>query len=103
MIFASIGPGTLLNSKFSLVCMLMLEDNLMCLPDLCLGVGPGACAISVDFIFNILFPCVDEGVELGPGSLDTLGAVSRGDLRRAITSLQSAVRLKVSNCESYHN
>ena len=37
-----------------------------------------------------------EHVELAPGALETLARVSRGDLRRAITSLQSAVRLKVS-------
>lgn len=37
----------------------------------------------------------DEDVDLGEGSLETLAKASRGDLRRAITSLQSAVRLKV--------
>ena len=35
-----------------------------------------------------------EGVELQPGAMDTLGKVSNGDLRKAITTLQSAVRLK---------
>lgn len=40
--------------------------------------------------------CADEEVELAPGALEALSKVSRGDLRRAITSLQSAVRLKAS-------
>ena len=35
-----------------------------------------------------------EGVSLGEGAMDTLGKVSGGDLRKAITTLQSAVRLK---------
>ena len=38
--------------------------------------------------------CAAEGVELGPDTLQTLGRVSRGDLRRAITTLQSAYALK---------
>ena len=40
--------------------------------------------------------CTEEGVELQEGAMDTLGKVSGGDLRKAITTLQSAVRLKVS-------
>lgn len=40
---------------------------------------------------------VDEDVDLADGALETLAKVSRGDLRRAITSLQSAVRLKVGD------
>ena len=40
--------------------------------------------------------CADEEVELEKGALETLAKVSRGDLRRAITSLQSAYRLKVA-------
>ena len=35
-------------------------------------------------------------MELQPGAMDTLGKVSNGDLRKAITTLQSAVRLKAS-------
>jgi replication factor C subunit 2/4 len=38
--------------------------------------------------------CKCEGVELADGSLETLGRISRGDLRRAITSLQSAFALQ---------
>ncbi len=33
-------------------------------------------------------------MHLGEGAMDTLGKVSGGDLRKAITTLQSAVRLK---------
>lgn len=38
-----------------------------------------------------------EGLELAPNALDTLSHVSGGDLRRAITTLQSAVRLAGKN------
>ncbi len=37
--------------------------------------------------------CAAENVTLGPGAADALAAVSRGDLRRAVTTLQSAARL----------
>ena len=37
----------------------------------------------------------EEGVKLGPGAMETLGKVAVGDMRKAITTLQSAVRLKV--------
>lgn len=37
--------------------------------------------------------CRAEGVELAPGSMAMLGQVSHGDLRRAITTLQSAYSL----------
>ena len=37
----------------------------------------------------------EEGVELAEGAMEALGRVSGGDLRRGITTLQSAVRLKV--------
>lgn len=37
--------------------------------------------------------CEREGVTLAEGALEALGAVSGGDLRRAITTLQSAARL----------
>jgi hypothetical protein len=37
----------------------------------------------------------EEGVDLSDEALSTLGRVSGGDLRKAITTLQSAVRLKV--------
>ncbi|KAF5831087.1 DNA replication factor C complex subunit 4 [Dunaliella salina] len=42
---------------------------------------------------RINFICEQEHVQLSEESLATLGAVSGGDLRRAITTLQSAVRL----------
>eukprot|EP00891_Asterochloris_glomerata_P008841 jgi/Astpho2/8841/fgenesh1_pm.00129_%23_10_t len=38
--------------------------------------------------------CQEEGVQLPPESLQTLVKVSGGDLRKAITTLQSAVRLQ---------
>lgn len=38
----------------------------------------------------------EEGVELGEGALETLGNVSGGDMRKAITTLQSAFRLNGS-------
>lgn len=38
--------------------------------------------------------CEAEGVALAPGALTELARVAGGDLRRAITTLQSAVRLK---------
>lgn len=37
--------------------------------------------------------CDKENVQLGDGAMDTLAMVSGGDLRKAITTLQSAVRL----------
>ena len=37
--------------------------------------------------------CKSEDIQLGPGAMDLLGRVSRGDLRRAITTLQSAASL----------
>ncbi len=37
--------------------------------------------------------CEKEGVEMDSEALATLSEVSGGDLRRAITTLQSAVRL----------
>ena len=37
----------------------------------------------------------EEGVKLEPGAMETLGKVAGGDMRKAITTLQSAVRLKV--------
>lgn len=45
---------------------------------------------------RIEYICNEEGVELGAGSLETLGAVCGGDMRKAITTLQSAYRLKGS-------
>ena len=38
--------------------------------------------------------CAEEGVELEEGAFDMLSRVANGDLRKAITTLQSAVRLK---------
>ncbi|KAK2076424.1 hypothetical protein QBZ16_000949 [Prototheca wickerhamii] len=37
--------------------------------------------------------CTAEGVELSPGTLQALSKVAGGDMRRAITTLQSAARL----------
>jgi replication factor C subunit 2/4 len=37
--------------------------------------------------------CAKEGVTMAPGALDMLGRVSGGDLRKAVTTLQSAARL----------
>jgi replication factor C subunit 2/4 len=37
--------------------------------------------------------CREEGVEMGTGAMAMLGRVSHGDLRRAITTLQSAFTL----------
>ena len=37
----------------------------------------------------------EEGVTLEAGAMDTLGKVAGGDMRKAITTLQSAVRLRV--------
>mmetsp|Transcript_13176 Transcript_13176/g.35872 ORF Transcript_13176/g.35872 Transcript_13176/m.35872 type:complete len:342 (+) Transcript_13176:130-1155(+) len=42
---------------------------------------------------RVNYICEQEKVQLSEESLATLGAVSGGDLRRAITTLQSAVRL----------
>ena len=45
----------------------------------------------------------EEGVALQTGAMETLGRVAGGDMRKAITTLQSAVRLKVSPvCTSRH-
>ncbi len=41
------------------------------------------------------YSAAEEGVDLSDEALGTLGRVSGGDLRKAITTLQSAVRLKV--------
>jgi replication factor C subunit 2/4 len=48
-------------------------------------------AVMSDRIAHI---CAAEGVEMEQGAMATLGRVSGGDLRKAITTLQSAVRLK---------
>jgi replication factor C subunit 2/4 len=45
---------------------------------------------------RIQFICDAEGVQLGEDALSTLSKVSGGDMRRAITTLQSAARLKGS-------
>ncbi|KAG1677350.1 hypothetical protein FOA52_010729 [Chlamydomonas sp. UWO 241] len=42
---------------------------------------------------RVMHICGREGVTLSDNALSTLAAVSNGDLRRAITTLQSAVRL----------
>lgn len=44
--------------------------------------------------------CDLEGVELAPGAMATLDKVSQGDMRRAITCVQSAFRLKGSPVSS---
>ncbi len=72
------------------------------LPQLCIS-GPGCgkaqsysdCSrdILCQAILTHLWLCTAEGVSLAAGTMDTLGKVSGGDLRKAITCLQSAVRL----------
>lgn len=48
-------------------------------------------------IYNrVKYICSEEGVELDDGSMETLGKVAAGDMRKAITTLQSAFRLKGS-------
>ncbi|KAL2519999.1 Replication factor C subunit 4 [Forsythia ovata] len=42
---------------------------------------------------RILYICKEEGLHLDPEALCTLSSISQGDLRRAITYLQSAARL----------
>lgn len=42
---------------------------------------------------RILHICREEGLNLDPEALSTLGSISQGDLRRAITYLQGAARL----------
>lgn len=42
---------------------------------------------------RINYICEKEGLDLQPEAMATLAEVSAGDLRRAITTLQSAVRL----------
>ncbi|KAK4275771.1 hypothetical protein QN277_018799 [Acacia crassicarpa] len=42
---------------------------------------------------RILYICKEEGLNLDSEALSTLGSISQGDLRRAITYLQSAARL----------
>lgn len=45
---------------------------------------------------RIMHICQNEGVEIAPGTISTLAGVSGGDMRKAITTLQSAVRLRGS-------
>lgn len=45
---------------------------------------------------RILHIAAAEGVELGEGALETLSTLAAGDMRAAITTLQSAVRLRGS-------
>lgn len=49
---------------------------------------------------RINYICSQEHVELGDRSMETLGKVAGGDMRKAITTLQSAFRLKGSPVES---
>ncbi|MQL88293.1 hypothetical protein Taro_020849 [Colocasia esculenta] len=49
---------------------------------------------------RILHICKEEGLSLESGALSTLSAISQGDLRRAITYLQSAARLFGSSISS---
>lgn len=53
-----------------------------------------------DVIYErIHYICGREGVQLADGTLDTLTKISQGDMRKAITTLQSAFRLKGSPVE----
>ncbi|KAG6553531.1 hypothetical protein Mapa_004444 [Marchantia paleacea] len=49
---------------------------------------------------RIKFVCQEEGIQLNSEALSTLSKVSGGDLRRAITCLQSAARLYGSSVSS---
>ncbi|BBM98161.1 replication factor C subunit 2/4 [Marchantia polymorpha subsp. ruderalis] len=49
---------------------------------------------------RIKFVCQEEGIQLNSEALSTLSKVSGGDLRRAITCLQSAARLYGSSISS---
>ncbi|KAH9621244.1 hypothetical protein KSS87_003908 [Heliosperma pusillum] len=49
---------------------------------------------------RILHICNEEGLNLDPQALLTLGSISQGDLRRAITYLQGAARLYGSTISS---
>eukprot|EP00850_Spirogloea_muscicola_P019415 SM000190S04851 [mRNA] locus=s190:38964:41642:- [translate_table: standard] len=49
---------------------------------------------------RITYICQEEGLVLGQNTLSTLGRISDGDLRRAITTLQSAARLYGSHISS---
>ncbi|XP_020107168.1 replication factor C subunit 2 isoform X2 [Ananas comosus] len=49
---------------------------------------------------RILHICNEEGLNLDSEALSTLGSISQGDLRRAITYLQSAARLFGSSISS---
>lgn len=42
---------------------------------------------------RITFICGKEGVELTPEAFELLSSISGGDLRKAVTTLQSAARL----------
>lgn len=57
--------------------------------------------LSEDVMSNrILHICSEEGLTLDAHALSTLSTISQGDLRRAITSLQSAARLFGSSISS---
>ncbi|XP_054818017.1 replication factor C subunit 4-like isoform X2 [Prosopis cineraria] len=49
---------------------------------------------------RILYICKEEGLYLDSGALSTFSSISQGDLRRAITYLQSAARLFGSSISS---
>ncbi|KAL5714521.1 Subunit of heteropentameric Replication factor C (RF-C) [Ranunculus cassubicifolius] len=57
--------------------------------------------LTEDIMTNrILHICQEEGINLDPEALSTLSSISQGDLRRAITFLQSAARLFGSTISS---
>ncbi|XP_078434251.1 ATPase family associated with various cellular activities (AAA) isoform X2 [Wolffia australiana] len=57
--------------------------------------------LSEDIMHNrILHICEEEGLSVDSEALSTLGTISEGDLRRAITYLQSAARLFGSSISS---
>ncbi|GAU22850.1 hypothetical protein TSUD_282170 [Trifolium subterraneum] len=49
---------------------------------------------------RVLYICKEEGIHLDAEGLSTLSTISQGDLRRAITYLQSAARLFGSSISS---
>ncbi len=59
--------------------------------------GHTYCALWIQNLCNTVHGYAEEGVTLEAGAMDTLGKVAGGDMRKAITTLQSAVRLRVSS------
>jgi len=57
-------------------------------------------ALGGEVIYDrINYICAQEGVQLEDGALEALGQIGGGDMRKAITTLQSAFRLRGSPVE----